>query len=92
MGATSICDLIPSWLTRDCVYKDFCQCHIVGPRLDGRQHLVAYPGELYSNVVGRHHQFVGGRCRCSQVVDGFPRGNTNGMLRIWRLQPICQGP
>ena len=72
--ATRVCDPIPAWLTKECVYTDFCQCHIVGPRFDGRHHPVAYLGALYSNVVSRRHQLVGGRCSCSQAVYGFPRG------------------
>ena len=73
-NTTLVCDPIPAWLIVECVYKDFCQCHIVGLRLDGRQH----PGALYGNVVSRDHQLVGGRCCCLPAVFGFPHGyNTN---------------
>ena len=71
-NAASKCDPVPSWLARDCVYKDFCQCHVVGPHLHDWHH----PGALYSNVVSRRHQLFDGRCGCSQVESEFPSGRT----------------
>ena len=82
--ATSKCDPVPSWLTRECVYKDVCQCHVVGPHLHDWHH----PGALYSNVVSRRHQLFDRRCGCSQVGYEFPSGcimNTKNLLIATRL-------
>ena len=68
--ATRVCDPVPLWLTHDCVHKDFCQCHLVGPHPQGWHH----PGALYSNVVSRRHQLFERRCGCSQVEWQFPSG------------------
>lgn len=51
-----------------CVYRDFCQCHMVGRDSWGESRFPHnrgwhYPGALYSNVLGRHHQLVNGSCR-----------------------------
>ena len=76
--ATSNCDPVPSWLTRECVYKDFCQGHVVGPHPHDWHH----PGALYSNVVSRRHQLSDRRCGCSQVEYEFPSGCTKNTKNL----------
>ena len=63
-------DLVPPWLTRECVHRDFCQCHLVSVRHPDWH----YPGSLHSNVVSRRHQLFERSCGCSQVPWPFPVG------------------
>ena len=59
--ATDYCDLVPGWFTHECVYRDFCQCHLLGDNYQGW----CRPCALYSNVVCRRFQLFGRRCDCS---------------------------
>ena len=63
-------DPVPPWLAGECVYRDFCQCNLVGRRHQGWHH----PGALYSNIICRRHQLFEGRCGCSKVEWEFPSG------------------
>ena len=86
--AISKCDPVPSWLTRECVCKDFCQCHVVGPHPHDWHHL----GALCSNVVSRRHQLFERRCGCSEVEWQFPSGcikNTKTLEIATRLSRIA---
>ena len=56
------CDLVPGWLTQECVYNDFCQCNLLH-YIDDDWHR---PGSLYSNVVCRRFQLFERRCGCTQ--------------------------
>ena len=82
--ASGSCDPVPSWLTRECVYKDFCQCNVVGPHHHDWHHL----GALYNNVVNRRHQLFESRCGCSQIESEFHSGcikNTKNLEIAIRL-------
>ena len=59
--AIDCCDLVPGWLTLECVYRDFCQCQLLGTHYQGW----CRPGALYSNVVCRRFQLFDRRCDCS---------------------------
>ena len=72
---TGDCDLVPAWLTHECVYKGFCQCNLVGPRYNDWHHL----GALYSNIVSRRHQLFEGRRGCSHVGSLLWRG----LVPLW---------
>ena len=80
------CDLVPAWLTHECVHKDFCQCHLVSRRRDWH-----HPGALYSNVVSRRHQMFEEHCGCSHVQWPFPPGcnkninNSQVAIRLCRI-------
>ena len=50
-GGITGSDPVPPWLTRECVYDDFCQCHLVSARHPNWHS----PESLYSNVVCRRH-------------------------------------
>ena len=63
-------DLAPAWLTHECVYKDFCQCHLVGSSHKDWHR----PGSLNSNVVGRRRRLFEKQCGCSHVQWSFPNG------------------
>ena len=63
-------DPVPSWLSRECVHRDFCQCNLVSRRHQGWHH----PGALYSNIVSRRHQLFEERCGYSQIQSPFPVG------------------
>ena len=50
------------------LYRDFCQCHMVGRGELGEARFPQnqgwhYPGTFFSNALGRHHQLVNGSCR-----------------------------
>ena len=66
--ATNGCDLVPGWLTHECVYKDLCQCHLLGTRSQGWYR----PGALYSNVVCHRFQLFERRCGCSRDGSQLP--------------------
>ena len=54
-------DPVPAWLLRECVYKNICQCHLVGSRRLGWHR----KGALYSNVASV----------CHQMYEGVPHGH-----------------
>ena len=58
--ATNNCDPVPDWPARECVYRDFCQCHLLGDNYQGW----CRPGALYSNVVCSRFQLFDRRCDC----------------------------
>ena len=80
--ANSNCDLVPGWLTHGCVYRDFCQCHLLGSHPQGWHR----PGALYSNVVCRRLQLFERRCGCShdgwQLPLGYGRNTNNREIAI----------
>ena len=64
-------DLLPGWFTQECVYKNLCQCQLVGIDYQGwcRQ------GSLYSNVVCRRFHLFEGRNDCTGgtgIYDSLP--------------------
>ena len=63
IGIAGVCDLLPGWLAKECVYKDLCQCHLVGLRPQGWHR----PGALYSNIVCRRSQLFERPCGLSHV-------------------------
>ena len=69
-GGIGSSDLVPAWLTHECVHKGFCQCRLVGSRHRGWH----YPGALYSNVVSRRRRSFERRCGYSHANGPFPRG------------------
>ena len=77
-AAIGDCDPVPAWLNRECVHKDFCQCHLVGSRHHGWHH----PGALCSNDVSRRHRLFEKRCGCSQVEWPFPIGCSRGIKNV----------
>ena len=68
--ANSNCDLAPGWLTHECVYRDFCQCHLLDYISDDWHR----PVSLYSNVVCRRFPLFERPCGCSHDNWRFPLG------------------
>ena len=77
--ANGCCDPVPGWLTQECVYPDFCQCHLVGSRFRGWHR----PGALYSNVVCRRFQLFDECCGCSHVGWQYLLGYIGGLMIRW---------
>ena len=80
------CDFVPAWFTHECVHKDFCQCHLVGPRHQGWHHL----GALYCNVVSRRHQLFEKHLVAPRLNGRFPLIAIR-TLRTRKLQLGCLG-
>ena len=78
-------DPVPGWLDNWYVYRDFCQCHMLGRDALGearfpQNEVWHYPGTLFSNVLGRHHQLLGGSWRNLHANWPYPEGcNRNTM-------------
>ena len=80
-------DPMPSWLLRECVYKDFCQCKLVSRRREGWH----YPGALCSNIISRRHLLFEGHCGQSHIQRPFLIGcdrNTKNVEIATRLSSV----
>ena len=89
--AISNCDPVPGWFVQECVYEDFCQCHVLGSRSQGWHR----PGALYSNVVCRRFQLFERHCDCShdglQFPLGYGRNTCNREIAIKLSRVVMHG-
>ena len=79
-------DLVPAWLSGECVYQGFCHCNMVSLRHQGWHHL----GALYSNIVSRRHQLFEGHCGCSHDKLPFPRGCNRNTKNVEIAIKLCR--
>ena len=81
------CDPVPGWLTQECVYKNLCQCHLVGTHYQGW----CRAGSLYSNVVCRRFQLFEGRSDCTGGMVEYDRLPWNYLNRNAKNREIATG-